>query len=78
MDAITHDEIWLICSTAGPAKNIKCMTQYLWPIKISSYISCGKVIEVQCPLQTFPKFVMEPNCTCLLLTLAVTTNHLVG
>ena len=36
--------------------------------KISQYISYGEAIEVQCPLQPSPEFVMEPNCTCLLLT----------
>ena len=28
----------------------------------------GKPYKVQCPLQPFPEFVMEPNRTCLLLT----------
>ena len=45
----------------------KCLTQYLWPIKIVAIKFLWEAIK-QCPLQPFPKLVMGPNHTCLLLT----------
>ena len=74
MDTITQDlEIWLICSTAWPTKNISksfcsdALHNFYSQSKISPYISYGEALEMRALLQPFPELVLESNHTCQLL-----------
>jgi len=84
MDTITQDpEIWLICSTPWPTKNIsKSFGSNVLHIiysqsKISAYISYGEALEMYPLLQPFPELVLESNQRYLSLT-PLMSSHLVG
>jgi len=68
MNTITQDlEIWLICSTPWPTKNISksfhsnALHNIYSQSNISPYISYGEALEVHALLQPFPELVLESN-----------------